>query len=136
MRIGWSFRTACECTARDWKAAARSRAQSASRPSGFIRAAGRSCARTVRPCWFRHTQKTAERSRRAPAFISSMGKGVHGVSGLEGGRPKPGAIGVAPEWFYKGCGTILRAHGEALLVPPFAEDGGEEPEIAGIYIVD
>jgi len=57
-------------------------------------------------------------------------------SGLEGGRPKPGAIGVAPEWFYKGCGTILRAHGEALLVPPYAEDGGEEPEVAGLYIVD
>ena len=57
-------------------------------------------------------------------------------SGLEGGRPEPGRIGVAPEWFYKGTGTILRAHGEPLLVPCYAEDGGEEAEVAGIYIVD
>src|SRR5260370_42050982 len=58
------------------------------------------------------------------------------LSGLEGGRPALGVIGVAPEWFYKGCGTILRAHGEPLIVPPYAEDGGEEPEIAGIYVID
>ncbi len=56
--------------------------------------------------------------------------------GLEGGKPEPGAVGVQPEWFYKGSGTILRAHGEALEVPPFADDGGEEPEIAGAYIID
>src|SRR5262249_44142073 len=37
---------------------------------------------------------------------------------------------------YKGCGTILRAHGEALVSPPFAGDGGEEPEIAGVYFID
>lgn len=58
------------------------------------------------------------------------------LSGLEGGRPASGEIGVAPEWFYKGCGTILRAHGEPLAVPPYAEDGGEEPEIAGVYVID
>jgi hypothetical protein len=56
--------------------------------------------------------------------------------GVEGGRPAAGEIGVAPEWFYKGCGTILRAHGEPLEVPPHAEDGGEEPEIAGVYLID
>jgi len=56
--------------------------------------------------------------------------------GVDGGRPAPGAIGVPPEWFYKGCGATLRAHGEALEIPPHAEDGGEEPEIAGIYLVD
>jgi hypothetical protein len=56
--------------------------------------------------------------------------------GLEGGRPEPGAIGAAPEWFYKGTGTILRTHGEPLDVPKFAEDGGEEAEIAGIYLID
>jgi hypothetical protein len=56
--------------------------------------------------------------------------------GLEGGRPEPGRIGVAPEWFYKGPGTILRAHGELLRVPPYAEDGGEEAEVAGVYLVD
>jgi hypothetical protein len=56
--------------------------------------------------------------------------------GLEGGSPGPGEIGVQPEWFYKGDGCILRAHGEVLTVPAFAEDGGEEPEIAGLYLVD
>ena len=55
--------------------------------------------------------------------------------GLEGGRPASGRIGIAPEWFYKGTGTILRAHGEPLDIPSYAEDGGEEAEIAGVYII-
>lgn len=55
--------------------------------------------------------------------------------GVEGGRPEPGKIGTAPEWFYKGNGTILRAHGEPLVVPSYAEDGGEEAEVAGVYII-
>jgi hypothetical protein len=57
-------------------------------------------------------------------------------SGVEGGRPAEGRIGVAPEWFYKGTGGILRAHGDPLEVPWFANDGGEEPEIAGAYVID
>jgi len=57
-------------------------------------------------------------------------------SGIEGGRPPAGKIGVAPEWFYKGCGTILRGHGEPLEVPEFGLDGGEEAEVAGVYVVD
>jgi len=56
--------------------------------------------------------------------------------GLEGGHPDPGQIGAAPEWFYKGSGTTLRAHGEPLVAGPHAEDGGEEPEIASIYVID
>ena len=56
--------------------------------------------------------------------------------GLEGGRPATGKIGVPPEWFYKGCGTILRGHGDALEVPTFGDDGGEEAEVAGAYIID
>jgi hypothetical protein len=56
--------------------------------------------------------------------------------GLEGGRPEPGAVGAPPEWFYKGNGSVLRAHGEPLDVPGFAEDGGEEAELAGIYMID
>jgi hypothetical protein len=56
--------------------------------------------------------------------------------GIEGGRPAPGSIGTAPEWFYKGTGTILRGHADALEVPPYAGDGGEEAEIAGIYLID
>jgi hypothetical protein len=55
--------------------------------------------------------------------------------GVEGGRPAVGKIGIPPEWFFKGPGTILRAHGEPLDVPPYAEDGGEEAEIAGIYMI-
>jgi len=58
------------------------------------------------------------------------------LMGYEGGRPTPGAIGVQPEWFYKGDGSILVAPGQPLDVPAFAEDGGEEPEIAGIYLID
>ena len=56
--------------------------------------------------------------------------------GVAGGRPEPGAIGVAPEWFYKGNGLSLRACDEPLVVPAYAEDGGEEPEIAGVYLID
>jgi hypothetical protein len=56
--------------------------------------------------------------------------------GIAGGRPADGQIGTPPEWFYKGTGTILRAHNEPLEIPPYAEDGGEEAEIAGIYIID
>ena len=55
--------------------------------------------------------------------------------GVEGGRPAPGSIGIAPEWFYKGSDAILRGPFEPLTVPSFGEDGGEEAEIAGIYIV-
>lgn len=55
--------------------------------------------------------------------------------GIEGGRPPGGEIGTQPEWFYKGCGTVLRAHGEPLDVPCFGDDGGEESEIAGAYVI-
>jgi hypothetical protein len=56
--------------------------------------------------------------------------------GLEGGAPAPGDVGAQPEWFYKGCGTSVRAHNEALTVPDFALDGGDEAEVAGIYLID
>src|SRR5206468_4094693 len=38
--------------------------------------------------------------------------------------------------FYKGDGSCLVASGEPLVSPAFALDGGEEPEIAGIYLID
>jgi hypothetical protein len=57
-------------------------------------------------------------------------------SGVEGGKPAAGEAGISPEWFYKGSGNVLRAHGEPLDVPSFADDGGEEPEIAGVYLID
>ncbi|MDP5280278.1 GguC family protein [Sphingomonas sp. DG1-23] len=56
--------------------------------------------------------------------------------GLEGGKPADGIPGVQPEWFYKGDGSSLVGPGEPLPSPDFALDGSEEPEIAGIYIID
>src|SRR4029078_9958480 len=55
--------------------------------------------------------------------------------GLEGGKPRPGDVGVQPEWFYKGNGATATAPGAPLLSPAFALDGGEEPEVAGIYVI-
>jgi len=55
--------------------------------------------------------------------------------GLEGGKPARGETGVQPEWFYKGDGSFVTAPGKALVSPAFGEDGGEEPEVAGIYLV-
>jgi len=55
--------------------------------------------------------------------------------GLDGGKPAAGEAGVQPEWFYKGDGSIVRANGQALTMPHFALDGGEEPEIAALYVI-
>ncbi len=57
-------------------------------------------------------------------------------TGLEGGKPAKGTAGVQPEWFYKGDGRWLVAPGAALPKPSFALDGGEEPELAGLYMID
>jgi hypothetical protein len=55
--------------------------------------------------------------------------------GLDGGKPEGEAPGVQPEWFYKGDGSNLVAPGAPLPSPDFALDGGEEPEIAGLYVI-
>lgn len=56
--------------------------------------------------------------------------------GVEGGKPAQASTpGVQPEWFYKGDGSIVRASGQAFEMPDFALDGGEEPEIAGLYLI-
>lgn len=55
--------------------------------------------------------------------------------GLKEGKPADGRPGVQPEWFYKGNGFTAVAPGAALVSPEFALDGGEEPEIAGIYLI-
>jgi hypothetical protein len=55
--------------------------------------------------------------------------------GLEGGKPAKGKTGVQPEWFYKGDGHWLVAPGKPLERPAFALDGGEEPELAAIYLI-
>jgi hypothetical protein len=54
--------------------------------------------------------------------------------GLEGGKPASG-FGVQPEWFYKGDGSCVAAPETPLTMPDFSLDGGEEPEIAGLYVV-
>jgi hypothetical protein len=55
--------------------------------------------------------------------------------GLEGGKPQPGKAGVQPEWFYKGDGDSVVAPESAFASPSFAQDGGEEPEIVGLYLI-
>jgi hypothetical protein len=55
--------------------------------------------------------------------------------GLENGKPKAGEKGVQPEWFYKGNGSQAVACEQPLVSPSFALDGGEEPEMAGIYVI-
>jgi len=55
--------------------------------------------------------------------------------GIGGGRPREGEIGVAPEWFYKGNGCMLQPPFAPLTIPAYAEDGGEEAELAGIYLI-
>lgn len=55
--------------------------------------------------------------------------------GLEGGKPGAGQAGVQPEWFYKGDGSTVTMPGAPLPSPSFALDGGEEPEIVGLYVI-
>jgi len=57
------------------------------------------------------------------------------LMGVEGGKPAQGQEGVQPEWFYKGDGQQLVGPGQPLTSPAFAKDGGEEPEIAGVYLI-
>ena len=56
--------------------------------------------------------------------------------GLEGGKPAPGEVGSQPEWFYKGDGSWIVPPGQPLELPGFALDGGEEPELVGLYVID
>ncbi|MGV6485361.1 FAH family protein [Stenotrophomonas maltophilia] len=56
-------------------------------------------------------------------------------AGLQGGIPTNGQPGAQPEWFYKGDGAIVVAPGAALPSPAFALDGGEEPELVGLYVI-
>ncbi|MEO0331604.1 MAG: AraD1 family protein [Bacteroidota bacterium] len=55
--------------------------------------------------------------------------------GLESGKMTGENPGVQPEWFYKGNGLMIVPPGHPLPSPSFALDGGEEPEIAGLYII-
>ena len=57
------------------------------------------------------------------------------LEGVERGKPAEGDTGCQPEWFYKGDGSQLVPPGQPLAMPAFAQDAGEEPELAGIYLV-
>jgi hypothetical protein len=55
--------------------------------------------------------------------------------GIEGGKPAAGSIGVQPEWAYKGDGSWVVAPEQPIELPGYAEDGGEEAEVAGLYVI-
>ncbi len=55
--------------------------------------------------------------------------------GVEEGKPAGGGPGVQPEWFFKGNGAAIKGSGQPLPLPDFAWDGGEEPELVGMYII-
>jgi hypothetical protein len=57
------------------------------------------------------------------------------LEGVAGGKPSAGGMGQQPEWFYKGNGSTLVDPEAPLCSPAFAQDGSEEPEIAGIYLI-
>ena len=56
--------------------------------------------------------------------------------GEENGKMKNNIPASQPEWFYKGNGLITVSPGQSISSPSFAMDGGEEPEIAGLYIIN
>ncbi|WP_280550427.1 AraD1 family protein [Halomonas sp. 11-S5] len=55
--------------------------------------------------------------------------------GVESGKPAAGETGAQPEWFYKGDGDCVVAPEAEIPSPAFAQDAGEEPELAGLYVI-
>lgn len=78
------------------------------------------------------TRDTMHRAAATAAMTDSMRMFL---DGLVGGKPAAGETGQQPEWFYKGDGSSLVGPEQALIWPGFAQDGGEEPELAGIYLI-
>jgi hypothetical protein len=79
--------------------------------------------------------ESRDKMHRAAAAGSATDSMRMFLMGVEGGKPGDGAVGVQPEWFYKGDGSCIVAPGTAIPSPDFALDGSEEPEIAGIYVI-
>ena len=75
-------------------------------------------------------QKVAEAGEEALSDSMKMFKW-----GLEGGKPAGGGAGVAPEWFFKGDGGIVTPPEQAFEMVDFAEDGGDEAELVGLYLI-
>jgi hypothetical protein len=76
--------------------------------------------------------RNAMHSKLSGELTDSMKMFKHG---LENGKPAAGQEGFQPEWFYKGDGASVIAPETPFPSPAFAQDGGEEPEIAGLYII-
>jgi hypothetical protein len=77
-----------------------------------------------------------DKMHRAAASGSATDSMKMFLLGVEGGKPRDGEVGVQPEWFYKGDGSSIVAPAAAIPSPGFALDGSEEPEIAGLYVID
>jgi hypothetical protein len=60
---------------------------------------------------------------------------VSGCANAHGSAASPAAPPIAPPWFTKGNGMHLRAHGEPLTIPAFAQGGAEEAELAAVYLI-
>jgi hypothetical protein len=56
-------------------------------------------------------------------------------AGIEHGKPSDGAIGVEPEWFFKGTGLDALRSGDPLIAPFHGTTIGEEAELAGVYMI-
>lgn len=81
--------------------------------------------------------ESRDQMHRAPASQQQLTDSMKMFQmGVNGGKPVGPGPGVQPEWFYKGDGSSLVAPGAPISSPDFALDGGEEPEVAGVYLVD
>ncbi len=59
-----------------------------------------------------HLQSAANRDAMHQAGAAATDSARMYQLGVAEGRPAPGEIGAAPEWFYKGTGTTMRGHGD------------------------
>ncbi len=57
------------------------------------------------------------------------------AEGVADGKPEADKLGAMPEWFFKGFGSQLRTSHQKLALPHYALDGGEEAELAVIYLI-
>ena len=85
----------------------------------------------------RRVQTAVSRLRKDEGGVQWRGNEAeaHGSRPARMVRGESGLIGAAPEWFYKGTGEIIKTHRELLDVPNHGDDGGDEAEIIGCYII-
>jgi len=78
---------------------------------------------------FDHPEHTAR------CQVSGCANAHSAVSTAPPAVSSPDAPPIAPPWFTKGNGMHLRAHGEPLTIPAFAQGGAEEAELAAVYLI-